>query len=91
MPHARWVELIREQERSGMTVDEFCRDRDFGVPSFHHHRARMRKDDDSGKGFMQVHAASLSSGLRLRGKGWEMDLDQDFDAHTLRRFLAVVS
>ena len=91
IPHVRWVELIGEQDASGMSVDDFCRDRDLWIASFHHHRARMRKDEDSGAGFIQVHAGSPASGLRLHGNGWELDLDRDFDANTLRRFLAVVS
>jgi hypothetical protein len=43
MAHARWVELIREQEALGTSVEAFCRERDLGIHSFHHHRSRIRK------------------------------------------------
>lgn len=88
MPHMRWVELIEEQQRSGMDVETFCRERDLGVTSFHHHRARMRKTKGVGGGFVQIRD-SQGSGLRLRSGGWVLELDRDFDAETLRRFLAV--
>lgn len=87
-PHARWVELIEQQQQSGMAVEAFCRERDLGMASFHHHRSRMRKAERTGGGFVEVSTAS-GSGLRLRSGRWELELDQDFDAETLRRFLAV--
>ena len=88
MPHARWVELIQEQETSGMAVEDFCRERDLGVASFHHHRSRMRKDGRNDGGFIEV-SATRSSGLRLLCGGLVLELERDFDAETLKRFLAV--
>jgi hypothetical protein len=88
MPHARWVKLIEEQQQHGMDVEAFCRERDLGVASFRHHQSRMRKAERSGSGFVEVSTAS-GSGLRLLGGGWVLELEQDFDAETLRRFLAV--
>jgi len=88
MPHARWVELIREQETSGMRVEDFCGERDLGVASFHHHRTRMRRDGRGGGGFLEV-SSPPSPGLRLRCGGLVLELERDFDAEALRRFLAV--
>jgi len=86
MPHAQWVELIREQEESARDVESFCRERDLGVASFHHHRARMRKEKQTGSGFVEIRPAG--SGLRLLRGGWVLEVDRDFDAETLRRVLA---
>ena len=88
MPHARWVELIREQESSGMAAEDFCRDRDLGIGSFHHHRARMRKEMRTRGGFVEVSGPS-ASGLRFRCGGLVLELERDFDAETLKRFLTV--
>jgi hypothetical protein len=88
MPHASWVELIREQEASGKRVEDFCRERDLGVASFHHHRSRLRRDGRGDGGFVEV-PAPTSSGLRLLCGGVILELERDFDAETLKRFLAV--
>ena len=89
IPHAQWVTFIHEQEVLGTSVEAFCRERDLGIHSFNQHRTRMRKDGDSCGGFVQVNTGSSSSGLRLVGGSWTLELDRDFDAVTLRRFLVV--
>lgn len=76
MPHARWVELIREQEVSGLSIGEFCRERDLGIHSFRHHQGRVRREVESGEGFVQVSAPSRSSGLRVIGEGWTLEKDR---------------
>ena len=40
-----WSKLIAEQEASGQTVREFCRERGRGVYSFYRWRKRLREDD----------------------------------------------
>jgi len=89
-PHAQWIKLIEEQELLGMSAESFCQERDLGIHSFHQHRSRMRNDKDTGGGFLQVNTENASSGLRLIGGSWILELDRDFDAVTLHRFLAVV-
>lgn len=89
LPHVRWVELMTEQEQSGLSVDAFCQERGLGVASFHHHRARMRKEEKRQGGFVEIQPSG--SGLRLVCGQLILELDRDFDAETLKRFLAVVS
>ena len=40
-----WSKLIVEQEASGQTVREFCRERERVVYSFYRWRKRLREDD----------------------------------------------
>lgn len=72
-----------------MGVDTFCRERDLGVASFHYHRGRMRKEEKNGGSFVEIGPAG--SGLRLICGHLILEVDRDFDAETLRRFLAVAS
>lgn len=90
IPHVRWVELIEQQQQSGVDVESFCRDRDLGVASFHHHRGRMRKAETDRGGFVQIQS-SQASGLRLRCGQWVLELERDFDEQTLIRFLSVAA
>lgn len=91
IPHARWIELIREQETSGISLEEFCRERDLGIHSFRHHQGILRREKDCGSGFVEVGAPPRSSGLRLCGEGWTLELGRDFDVDTFRRFLSVAA
>jgi hypothetical protein len=45
MSREYWSKLIVEQEASGQTVREFCRERGRGVYSFYRWRKRLREDD----------------------------------------------
>jgi len=68
-------------------VEAFCRERDLGVASFRHHLSRMRKKEQTTGGFVEISPA-WGSGLRLRNGNWVLEVEQDFDAETLRRLLA---
>jgi hypothetical protein len=91
-PSARrehWRQLIAEQEKSGKSVRNFCRERDLGEYSFYTWRSRLRKETpvtfalvDTGRsGEAAPIELILTSGDRLRIAG---------EAATLRMVLAVI-
>ena len=89
-----WSKLIVEQEASGQTVREFCRERGRGVYSFYRWRKRLREDgavrfalvetrptaDSRGDAMLEL---VLTNGERLR-------IGSGVDAATLRIVLEAV-
>jgi hypothetical protein len=94
MSHSHWIEHLETQEASGVSVAEYCRVHDLSVASFVYHRGRVRRAgavSTDVAGFTEVRLG-VGSGLRLSpaGGAWSLELDRDFDADTLRRFLRVL-
>jgi hypothetical protein len=94
MSHARWIEHLETQEASGVSVAEYCQSQNLAVASFMYHRSRARRAggvSSAVSGFTEVRLG-VGSGLRLSpaGGAWSLELDRDFDAVTLRRFLGVL-
>lgn len=94
MSHALWMEQINAQEASGLSVAEYCQSHNLTVASFVFHRSRARRKGTvsaEAGGFTEVRIGG-GSGLRLSPSGgaWSLELDRDFDAETLRRFLGVL-
>lgn len=94
MSHALWTEHLEAQEASGVSVADYCRVHDLSVASFAYHRSRARRAGSVTSdvaGFTEVRLGA-GSGLRISpaGGAWSLELDRDFDAETLRRFLGVL-
>jgi transposase len=63
-----WRERIAEQERSGISVKEFCEDRSLTEQSFYVWRKRLRKQQP-------MRFALLETGLACQQPGREADLE----------------
>jgi hypothetical protein len=93
---AYWRGLVDEQAQSELSAATFCRDRHLKVEQFYRWRRRFRpqQGNDRPDGFLQLIPSSeqSSSGVRLHlHNGLWIELERDFDPHTLRTAIEVLS
>ena len=89
-----WRKRIDEWQKSGLTKVAFCRERNLSEKQFgYYYRKLVLEPARLQAGFAQVSVRNAAaSGVRFRLNGsLYLELDPDFDAGTLRRFLAAVS
>lgn len=60
----RWQELIAEQERSGLSIAEFCRHKGFTSASFYLWRKKLRETPQREELFVPLHVVG-SSGVEI--------------------------
>ena len=95
---AKWRGLISEQEQSGKTVAEFCRER--GIAASKLYSWKRRCVDEAASGFVRLRAvsavktepvATARSGIEVRLVGGRsLVVESGFDASHLRALLAVL-
>ena len=90
----KWRRLIREQERSGRSVAEFCRERELHASYFFAWRKRLRESATAR--FLEVQVAEPrphtagDSRVELRlQNGRSLMVGRGFDAEHVRALLAV--
>ena len=96
---AKWRGLISEQEQSGKTVTEFCRERGIAHSKFYSWRQRCA-GAPAGSGFVQLRESAVEaepvaparSGIevRLLVAGRSLVVEPGFNASHLRALLAVL-
>ena len=92
----QWAERIAEQERSGLSVKQFCKERGFSEYAFYTWRKRLRNNNEPVRFALVESAAArreaatdlelelvLTTGERLR-------IGKQVDAATLRMVLSAV-
>jgi len=92
----QWAERIAEQERSGLSVKQFCKERGFSEYAFYTWRKRLRSNNEPVRFALFERAAArrepatdlelelvLTTGERLR-------IGKQVDAATLRMVLSAV-
>ena len=87
-----WSEWVRKWQAEGGTKKAFCREHGLPLYSFYDWSRRLCPSEPAkaGAGFVRVHCSG-GAGLRLRlGGRTVLEIDPDFDAKTLRRFLAAI-
>jgi hypothetical protein len=96
-----WRQILRQWRRSGLSVRDFCAERDVSEPSFYAWRRTITERDAEAACFVPVHVipdaattaggAGSGSGLELvLGSGRLLRIGPGFDAATLRRLLALL-
>jgi transposase-like protein len=96
---AKWRELVFEQEQSGKTVAEFCRERGIARSKLYFWRQRC-VGSKATAGFVRLKVAPVAeadtvaparSGIEVRlGGGRSLVVEAGFDASHLRALLAVL-
>jgi transposase-like protein len=94
---AKWRGLISEQEQSGKTVAEFCRERGIAASKLYSWKRRL-EDKKAVCGFVRVRVAPAAESVRTACSGIEVRLaggrslvvEAGFDASHLRALLAVL-
>jgi hypothetical protein len=65
-----WGKLLEEQEKSGLSQAEFCRQHEIEPSKFSYYRVRIKKKqraDDSNRGeFKRVHVASVNANDEIK-------------------------
>ena len=88
---AYWRERIAEHERSGMSVQQFCKQRGVTEQSFYVWRKRLRKQEATRFALVETGAAGQTvrrAGLELvLVTGERLQIGTDVDATLLRRVL----
>ena len=82
--HEQWREWLKEQQCSGQSIMEFCRQRGLAAHNFHYHKMRMKKSK-ADVGFVEVNPRE-SRGIWLsyeRGS-WRLEIEKDFDPSLVR-------
>ncbi len=84
-----WPTLIREHEKSGMTVASFCSERGINPNLFYRHRKRR----DRGT-FVEVAVDQVSLNpepIVLNASGHRLEISPGFDSETLKAILQVLA
>ena len=89
----KWVELIRQQERSGMAVSAFCREHSVSEPSFYGWRKRLKASGPVRFALVDAGAPSASDNAAVElvlASGDRLRIASGADATTLRTVLSVL-
>lgn len=87
--HEFWSKLIAEQEASGQTIREFCKEHGVGDHSFYYWRKRLQKSEPVQFALLKTVASAASLELIL-ASGEQLRIWNGVDAATFRLVLDVV-
>lgn len=91
---AHYAELLKEQERSGLSVSEFAEEAEVSAATLYAWRRRLREPDAQAR-LLEVSlvgdeaASSVALTLHVDDR-FMVELPADFDADTLERLLAAL-
>lgn len=89
----KWLDLIRQQERSGMAVSAFCREHSVSEPSFYGWRKRLKASGPVRFALVESGACSASDKAAFEvvlASGDRLRITPGADAATLRTVLSVL-
>jgi hypothetical protein len=90
---ALWSGLLAEQKASGLTIADWCREKNLSVHAFSRQRNRINKKSASGPAWISVkgdEGSPPASPICLRiGSVW-IDLSSGFDPKLLREVVAAL-
>jgi hypothetical protein len=88
-----WTQLVSEQKQSGLSVQDFCRERQISIHSYRGWRCRLNKDASLDGGWVTVKPGSEkapSPAIALRIGAVNIDLRAGFDPKLLRDNVAAL-
>jgi hypothetical protein len=88
-----WTELVSEQKQSGLSVQDFCRERQISIHSYRGWRTRLNKDASLDGGWVTVKSRSdksASPAIALRIGAVNIDVCAGFDPQLLRSIVAAL-
>jgi transposase len=98
-----WRRMVRQWRRSGLSIRDFCAERQISEGNFYAWRRTIAERDAQAARFVPVHVVTdpkpagdgcgngSDKGLELLlGTGRVLRIGRDFDAATLRRLLALL-
>jgi hypothetical protein len=84
-----WEETILQQQKSGLSIERWCRENQVVVCQFHYWKSKLFPRQITASGFKELPQAR-DVGLTIDCDGIRIHLDPDFDSTTLKRCLAVI-
>ena len=93
--HAHWRSIISNQATSGMNIAAYCREGHIRTSLFYTWRRRLRDQEASSAGFLELHSARMSedsSGICILLDGRiRIEVARRFDSTTLRAVVETLS
>jgi hypothetical protein len=86
-----WASVVRDQERSGLSVRSYCDEHGINASLFYHRRRglALSQGAEGSGGFVRVHPTeegAPSTGVTLVSpQGWRVEVAPGFDVQTLLR------
>jgi len=91
----QWRAIIENQATSGMSIAAYCRDAQIKPSYFYTWRRRLREQQSSAGGFLELIPGRLpnaASGIRIRLSGRHyIEVERGFDSSTLRAVVEALS
>lgn len=84
-----WEEKIRLQSESGLTIKQWCQERDLSSSVFHYWKGILRQLVLERSSFTEL-PAEIKSSIILEYSSLRIYLENDFDANALKRCLSVL-
>lgn len=95
--YAHWQEVIEAQKTSGLSIADYCRNRDIRTNIFYAWRRRISKQQMNQQGFIELRpsasptASAKATGIRIvTAPGYYIEVNRGFDPSLLRAVLACV-
>ncbi|MDP1912053.1 hypothetical protein, partial [Brevundimonas sp.] len=90
-----WRTIIENQATSGVSIAAYCRNAQIKPSYFYTWRCRLREQQSSAGGFIELIPGRLTnaaSGISIRlGVRLCIEVDREFDPHTLRAVVETLS
>lgn len=79
-----WMEQIKAQQESGMTVTAYCAQNGINIKTYYYHLRKVREQClESGPAIVPVTVPRATSDIRIEKNGLQISLPADMDPETL--------
>jgi hypothetical protein len=88
-----WTELVSEQKQSGLSVQDFCRERQISIHSYRGWRTRLNKEPSPSGEWLTLKSQSRTSAetaITIRIGAAHIDVSTGFDPQLLRDIVAAL-
>jgi len=90
--YAHWSDIIEKQNTSGLSIAEYCRERQIRSNVFYAWRRRIQKRQVAQQGFIELRSAAAvaggDAGIRIVSGNLCIEVQRNFDPATLRSVVA---
>ena len=83
-----WKEKLEQQKNSGQPVNRWCKENGISIGKFYYWKEQFFPKQVKRSEFREL--TSQKAGIRLECNGVFINLEADFDAHTLKRCVALL-
>ena len=89
--HQEWKERILQQQKSGLSIKRWCSQNCITPHTFCYWKRKLFPQLDLNRScFKEITQHSGPSGITIKYFGFSIDIDQEFNVHTLKECLEVL-